>query len=1099
MTIQDTEPGKLRELLHGRVDHDRCPRCGVSWDISPTVAVGMTADETILWTAGTLATDDAATLAVSRAAARAVLPDVVKIPDLDRLRDEVRRRLGRHFVGLAGSLGPALQWRRLRPWVLTAVALAVEGDLALPDELAPFGLADPAPERRRLAVAVLQVRVWQALAAEWMAGGSGLLQDDLDSYVVAGASGTPPDVLMTLLAEAGSVSGPYAWEAVLAAVARSLHVVNPAADAWAEIYLAHEAACVVRPGGATEAMLAARVTPAFAAATVEYGSAWTAAAAVLTLLTGGSADDLAPRNLAEACAAIAPALARAGHSRLLDALLETRLVSTLAGAASAAEIVADVLPWVHADGWDAAAALAGLHLDHQLPERRAACTDEVAARLLDAVGPARRTEAIIWWARRLNHDRRFADTLRLLGEHPTMDDDSGPAARARLWGALAAALDGSGEPDEALAVWRRVVALLEDAGGVELPDGDRSLTPWARVNLADLLARTGSVDTALEILDDVVRSDYGCDPELLIHLAAIQRRCGRGQEADRLLAEATRLAGPAARRDLTLLQGAADLAANGRPAEAAAVMQRTAPAQVDVDDRLVLAEADAWAAILLRADVRGLPADAPERVAHVSALLIERAGVARARGDVAGQATLLGAAARLDHRPDAPIWDELVALRRGHALADVPEELIRAARARLDGGDRAGMRALLRAVPAAMAARYGAVRDLALLVEEPRALLRPLAALAGRVAENAPAADADLALVGELQRDALGRARTAHLHVQASHRSTAPPEPRAALPVDLPPFTVVEWIRTGEQSLRCVASRVENGCRAAEYLRLAPSDPIALRRRVASRVDTWSRAGLGSPLAVPAWRELAESFVEQLATVAEPGDHVVVLHDPVFGGLPWHVAMSSRWTCSYSAGWSHLVDVLRMSTPVRCRRGVAVRPRTRSAICSRVRRRRSSSTRARARRGPPRSAPSSTAGPSVFGDLADLDESRGVAEQVTRPGRMNAVIHNAGVYDGPASCRSTSSPPICSRPCCTARSGWCTSAAACTAAGGPTAGSNGPGGAGPPTRTASSSSPTLAVAVARLARTSTATRSTPAGSRRGWAARAPPTTSASGT
>ena len=38
---------------------------------------------------------------------------------------------------------------------------------------------------------------------------------------------------------------------------------------------------------------------------------------------------------------------------------------------------------------------------------------------------------------------------------------------------------------------------------------------------------------------------------------------------------------------------------------------------------------------------------------------------------------------------------------------------------------------------------------------------------------------------------------------------------------------------------------------------------------------------------------------------------------------------------------------------------------------------------------------------SVVGDLADLDETRGVAEQVNRLGRMDAVIHNAGVYSGP--------------------------------------------------------------------------------------------------
>jgi NAD(P)-dependent dehydrogenase (short-subunit alcohol dehydrogenase family) len=38
---------------------------------------------------------------------------------------------------------------------------------------------------------------------------------------------------------------------------------------------------------------------------------------------------------------------------------------------------------------------------------------------------------------------------------------------------------------------------------------------------------------------------------------------------------------------------------------------------------------------------------------------------------------------------------------------------------------------------------------------------------------------------------------------------------------------------------------------------------------------------------------------------------------------------------------------------------------------------------------------------AVVGDLADLEETRGVADQVNRLGRMDAVIHNAGVGSGP--------------------------------------------------------------------------------------------------
>src|SRR3954453_18410616 len=38
---------------------------------------------------------------------------------------------------------------------------------------------------------------------------------------------------------------------------------------------------------------------------------------------------------------------------------------------------------------------------------------------------------------------------------------------------------------------------------------------------------------------------------------------------------------------------------------------------------------------------------------------------------------------------------------------------------------------------------------------------------------------------------------------------------------------------------------------------------------------------------------------------------------------------------------------------------------------------------------------------AVVGDLSDLEQTRGVARDVNRLGRMDAVIHNAGVYSGP--------------------------------------------------------------------------------------------------
>ena len=42
-------------------------------------------------------------------------------------------------------------------------------------------------------------------------------------------------------------------------------------------------------------------------------------------------------------------------------------------------------------------------------------------------------------------------------------------------------------------------------------------------------------------------------------------------------------------------------------------------------------------------------------------------------------------------------------------------------------------------------------------------------------------------------------------------------------------------------------------------------------------------------------------------------------------------------------------------------------------------------------------------GPAVVGDLSDVEQTRSVADQVNRLGRVDAVIHNAGVLRGPTS------------------------------------------------------------------------------------------------
>jgi NADP-dependent 3-hydroxy acid dehydrogenase YdfG len=72
---------------------------------------------------------------------------------------------------------------------------------------------------------------------------------------------------------------------------------------------------------------------------------------------------------------------------------------------------------------------------------------------------------------------------------------------------------------------------------------------------------------------------------------------------------------------------------------------------------------------------------------------------------------------------------------------------------------------------------------------------------------------------------------------------------------------------------------------------------------------------------------------------------------------------------------------------------------------------------------------------AAVGDLADAEETRLVAEQVNELGRMDAVIHNAGVISAPGVMAVNVIAPHLLTALIDRPSGWSTSAAACTPAG----------------------------------------------------------------
>ena len=55
-------------------------------------------------------------------------------------------------------------------------------------------------------------------------------------------------------------------------------------------------------------------------------------------------------------------------------------------------------------------------------------------------------------------------------------------------------------------------------------------------------------------------------------------------------------------------------------------------------------------------------------------------------------------------------------------------------------------------------------------------------------------------------------------------------------------------------------------------------------------------------------------MLESLSPHLEEDDHLIVIEHEDHAGLPWHVAASSMWTCSYASGWTALLHL--QGTPI---------------------------------------------------------------------------------------------------------------------------------------------------------------------------------------
>jgi hypothetical protein len=532
---------RLRALLAGALAADPCPACNRRLTTEPAVIVVFREAATVLYTPGTLMTDPDALAGqhLRPYLPPGVVPHLIRCPGQDRLCNEVRVRLAerlapvRQFLEAAvrGEQWPHLadHWAEFPPPVVTAAGLAATcpgGPLELGVTGAEAGRAmgldalldrsSYGDEEAERAVAALQIRVWQALAADWSAGTrTGPLFADLDTYVsVAPVPAAGADLVPEIFADRpGDL---YVLAAVRAAAALAAGIPNPHATTWAELYFGVEIARRRRPD---DPHLRERAVPgSFAAATISQDGAWSAVRQSFHLL-----DDVATAEAAMIIQSIAEV---AGHPGAPAAVLQAEARSRHEPATSAEEVADRATPL--GDETPDPVVLAGADLELA---RVPGLLDDVAKLLLKR-RPGAETPIRVWWATNALKLGRTDDADRVLGVVTTdgMDD----ATHARFLGARAAILAGRGHVDKATGRWREAETWATRAGDVRL-------RYWTRVNLAIRLQETDP-DQALEILLDAAYGPdrYGGDHAIFGLMAGLRERRGEIQAAIELLALAER-------------------------------------------------------------------------------------------------------------------------------------------------------------------------------------------------------------------------------------------------------------------------------------------------------------------------------------------------------------------------------------------------------------------------------------------------------------------------------------------------------------------------------------------------------------------------------
>jgi tetratricopeptide (TPR) repeat protein len=922
ISVRDDDAAKLLQFYRGELDEVRCEGCGRPLSPSPSLVVSFNEYtlEYLYYGPAAKGHPDVRQIEEDAKAKGTTLLSSFENPD--ELRAAAWQVLQARAAGFYRALDIVLtdggehNWEVAWPEVTSSACAAMMASrlarLPVPVDSGIYNsVASYSRERVSRGFQEVQARTWVSVCERRSLQNPPdfTLEQDFQKYLATSAAiGGAPELFFDHIAlldlpqlNAGTRYAYYAAEATLHWL---LQTPNPHADAWASSYLALEVYRATCPPEQAAPLAALSASDQRVRDTIERQSL---ARAVSQTMANG----IMEQNTQNAVQA---AVTKAGHPDLVGAGYTHGKFVRKDGSELPMEELAEMMR----DGlrqYSNQPKELEVWLDLMRQSLPKVSGDQLIALTKDLENPYLNnpiTLAIVrsWLGRILCMRRQPQPFLAHIGADPEPWESLVPLdLRCILWLWRGRALLVSARPDRSLAL----LTALIDTDRKAFTDLKQHIQQMVLGDVALAHIDLGHQDSALAILTSLLNDPkVERTPWLLRAAAASYERLGRDSDAIPLWREALTVAVQSEEELRPVLHVclASALARRGEEEEARQLLDQISNEALSNPEVFI-----PYSVALLNLGLDGLSEAKRNRFLSIAKRAGETAIESLKNEDTHLHMTACRLCALISGASGSiGIWELLESSSREFEGSPDPLALLVLARRDWERDEVDAARRRLLEFPESLAARYADTRDVSVFLHALEQLRSELNLLGDQVA-IAAAPSANTRLVGELQRDLLGRIAARSMTENSSGFVAPDDDAVLALASDEHPVGVLEWI-SGTTGVRWLLTTLGAGGEfRVSWLQPPILDLQKLGAKLHQRLQTWYLGRPGDPLDLPAWQSFESWLANALEGHLPEGGTLVVIEHTELAGIPWHVAAAPRWRTSYISSWTALLRA--RDTPLR--------------------------------------------------------------------------------------------------------------------------------------------------------------------------------------